>query len=255
MTFVSRWAALGLGLGLMATGGRASADDNSVLDTRHDRGASPQNFAVEVRVALYQPQVDSDPALHGATPYASTFGTGFYFEGAMELDWQAIRIPDVGTLGPGISVGYTNMSGTAQRIDGGYPPSAESTTLEILPIYLVGVFRLDTLWRQLHVPLVPYAKAGLAYALWRASNTVGTSVAPNGVVGEGHTWGTQLAAGLAFNIGVLDPTSVRQLDEATGINNTYLFAEYMVSTLDGIAQKDPLRVGSDSFAFGVTFEF
>ena len=162
VTFVSRWAALGLGLGLMATGGRASADDNSVLDTRHDRGASPQNFAVEVRVALYQPQVNSDPALHGATPYASTFGTGFYFEGAMELDWQAIRIPDVGTLGPGISVGYTNMSGTAQRIDGGYPPSAESTTLEILPIYLVGVFRLDTLWRQLHVPLVPYAKAGLA---------------------------------------------------------------------------------------------
>ena len=249
------WSALGVGIGLMAICGGARADDNTVLSTSHERGMSPQNFAVEVRVALYQPQVDSDPALHGATPYADTFGTGPYFEGAMELDWQALRIPDVGSVGPGLSIGYTNMSGIAQRIDGGYPPSAETTTLEILPIYLVGVFRLDTLWRNAHIPIVPYVKAGIAYALWRASNTVGTSVAPDGVVGEGHTWGTQVAGGLAFNIGILDPTSVRQLDEATGINNTYLFAEYMMATLDGIGQKDPLRVGSDSFAFGVTFEF
>ena len=41
----------------------------------------------------------------------------------------------------------------------------------------------------------------------------------------------------------------------TGINGTYLFAEYMASTLDGIAQRDPLRVGSDNFTFGLTLEF
>jgi opacity protein-like surface antigen len=253
---IGAWlAAGGVGAALFGASASASADESGVLDTHRDHGMTAQNFAIEVRVALYQPQVDSDPQLRGATPYASTFGNGMHFEGAMEFDWQALRIPDVGTLGPGISLGYTNMNGTAQRVDGGYPASSEGTTLEILPMYLVGVFRLDALWRQLHVPLVPYAKAGLGYALWRASNTVGTSVAPNGVVGEGHTWGSQLAAGLAFNIGVFDPGSVRQLDEATGINNTYLFAEYMLSTLDGIAQKDPLRVGSDSFVFGATFEF
>jgi hypothetical protein len=92
-------------------------------------------------------------------------------------------------------------------------------------------------------------------AFWRASNTVGTSVAPNGSVGEGHTLGTQLAVGLAFNIGILDPSSVHQLDESTGINNTYIFAEYMASTLDGIGQSHPLMVGSDSAVFGVTVEF
>ena len=118
----------------------------------------------------------------------------------MEFDWQALRIPNVGTLGPGLAVGYTNANGIAQRVDGGYPASSETTTLEILPMYLVGVFRVDVLWRQLHVPFVPYAKAGLGAALWRASNTVGTSVAPNGKVGEGHSFGTQLAAGMAFNI-------------------------------------------------------
>jgi hypothetical protein len=260
MTLAVKWRALaplGLGFGLLSWPGAVRADDETpALDAHRDRqrGASAQNFAIEVRVATYQPQVDSDPQLHG-TPFADTFGTGIRFEGAMEFDWQAFRIPDVGTIGPGISIGYTNASGIAPRKDGGYPPSAETTTLEIVPMYAVGVFRLDTLWRQAHIPLVPYAKAGIGYALWRASNTVGTSQAPNGVVGLGGTWGTQFAAGLAFNIGILDPTSVRQLDEATGINNTYLFAEYMLATLDGIGQKDPLRVGSDSFVFGLTFEF
>jgi hypothetical protein len=252
---VARAGALGALLALASVAGRASADEDNALETRHDRGASPQTLAIEVRVGLYQPQVDSDPALKGATPYGSTFGTGYRLEGAMEIDWQALRIPDVGSLGPGFSLGYMNMNGTAQRIDGGYPPSAETTTLEILPMYLVAVFRLDVLWRQAHIPIVPFAKAGLGMALWRASNTVGTSVAPNGTVGEGHTWGPELAGGLAFNIGVLDPSSVRQLDEATGINNTYIFAEYMASELHGIAQKDPLLVGSDNFVFGISFEF
>jgi hypothetical protein len=252
---MTRGGALGVMLAVGSVAGRAMADDWNELEPRRERGGSPQTLAIEVRVGLYQPQVDSDPALKGATPYASTFGTGPRLEGAMELDWQAIRIPDVGSIGPGFSLGYMSMNGTAQRVDGGYPPSAETTTLEILPMYLVGVFRLDVLWRQAHIPLVPYGKAGIGMAFWRASNTVGTSVAPNGTVGEGHTWGPQLAAGLAFNIGVLDPTSVRQLDEATGINNTYIFAEYMAAELHGIAQKDPLLVGSENFVFGLSFEF
>jgi hypothetical protein len=249
-----RSGALGLSLALVTVAGAARADESNILESRHTRGMSAQNFAMEVRVALYKPQVDSDPALGGQTPYANTFGTGFKFEVGMEFDWQALRIPDVGTIGPGISIGYTNASGNAP-ISGTKTASAESTTLEILPTYAVGVFRLDVLWRQLRVPLVPYAKAGIGLAFWRASNTVGTSVSSKGVVGEGHTWGTQLAGGLAFNLGVLDPNSVRQLDEATGINNTYVFAEYMASNLDGIAQKNPLLVGSDSFVFGLAFEF
>jgi hypothetical protein len=233
---------------------RARADDNVVLEPRHDRGMTSQNFALELRFALYEPQVDSDPQLHGTAPFATSFKGQTGYEGAVELDWQALHIAHLGSLGPGLSIGYYNISGSAVDASSG-APSAESTTLEILPIYVVGVFRLDVLWRELGVPIVPYAKAGLGYALWRASNTVGTSMSAQGVLGEGHTWGTQLAAGIAFNLGVFDPTSVKQLDELTGINGTYIFAEYMASTLDGIAQKDPLRVGSDDFVFGLTLEF
>ncbi len=248
--------AVGVTLAWMAVADRAKADDGVVLETRHeDHGMTAQNFALEVRAALYNPQVDSDPTLKkGANPFATTFGSQTRFEGGLELDWQALRIPDVGTVGPGFGIGYYNISGLAP-IAGTNTPSAETTTLEILPMYLVGVFRLDVLWRKAHIPIVPYGKAGLGLAFWRASNTVGTSESANNVVGEGHTWGTQLAAGLAFNIGVLDPNSVHQLDEATGINNSYLFVEFMAATLQGIAQTDPLYVGSNSLAFGATFEF
>jgi hypothetical protein len=256
-----RVAALACTLGLVVGVARsAKADDGPALDTRHESTLSPQNFALEVRAAIYSPQVDSDPVLNNSAkgsnqdPFNSTFGSQTRWEVGLELDWQAYRIPNVGSIGPGISLGYYNISALARLTNGG-GLSGETTTLEILPMYLVGVFRLDVLWRQAHIPLVPYAKAGLGMALWRGSNTVGTSVSATGVIAEGHTWGTQFAVGLAFNIGVLDPNSVRQLDEATGINNTYLFAEYMAATLDGIAQNDPLRVGSDSFVFGVSFEF
>jgi hypothetical protein len=255
---VALLGALGLVVGIARP---AKADDGAVLETRHENTLSPQNFALEIRAALYNPQVDSDPQLKdlssGKKPFAASFGSPTRFEVGLEFDWQALRIPNVGSLGPGISVGYYNVSALAPLTDSPQTLSGETTTLEILPMYAVAVFRLDVLWRQAHIPLVPYAKAGVGLALWRASNTVGTSVSPPPglVVGEGHTWGSQFAAGLAFNIGVLDPNSVRQLDEATGINNTYLFAEFMAATLDGIAQSDPLRVGSDSFAFGVSFEF
>jgi len=247
--------ALALSTALLLFAGRARADDSVVLETRREPGMSAQNFALELRFPVfYQPQVDSDPALRGSAPFAQSFNGQRGYEGAVELDWQALHIQHVGSLGPGLAIGYYNISGQAD-VASTTQASNESTTLEIFPIYLVGVFRFDMLWRQYGIPFVPYGKAGFGYALWRASNTVGTSVSAAGVSGEGHTWGTQLAVGIAFNIGVLDPTSVKQLDEMTGINGTYLFAEYMASTLDGIAQRDPLRVGSDNLTFGLTLEF
>ena len=232
----------------------ASADESGVLVTRHHAAVSPQNFLIEARVGLYQPQIDSDPHLTDK-PAAKTFGTDPRFEVGMEFDWQALRIPDVGSLGPGFAAAYTVLHGCA--VVTGSPTnqcSAEQTGLEVLPMYLVAVFRLDVLQQKLHVPLVPYAKAGLGYALWRGSNSAGTSVY-GGVKAEGGTFGTQLAGGVAFNLGIFDPNAAHQLDESTGINNTYAFVEYYSSDLNGLWQSNVLRVGSRNVAFGLSFEF
>jgi hypothetical protein len=247
--------ALAAGLCALASGADAQTRDEP-LTGRHRTYESPQHFAVELRFMPYTPDIDSDPALHGNAPYAKTFGSSHVMIGA-EFDWQAVRIPHVGTLGPAAAVGYWWKSGNANYTTShnGTLISGENTELEIIPFYGLAVLRADVIWREFRIPLVPYVKAGLVYALWRASNTLGTSNA-QGVTGEGTTWGTQLAAGLSFNLNVLDPYAARNFDEEMGVNGTYFFGEVMRSDLTGLGiQKSPLRVGASTWVLGLAFEF
>jgi len=212
---------------------------------------SPQNFALELRFAPYYPQVDEEPGLSG-TPFENRFGDKARFYIGLEFDWQTFRIPYVGTIGPGLGVGRVSMSRDAQTVSG--RPSGDSYTLEIYPMYLSGVLRADALWRDGGFPFVPYGKLGLAWAPWRASTTGGTSEV-NGSRGRGSTLGTHAALGVAFALDVIDPGANRNMDNAIGINNTYLYAELYWLTLNGLAQNDALYVGSNSWAAGLAFEF
>jgi hypothetical protein len=221
------------------------------------RFESPQNFAAEVRVAAFTPEIDSDPALHGATPYKQVFGTAPLLLIGVELDWQAYRIPYFGTIGPALGASFTTKSDAAlfQTLHNGSLISGESTSLAIFPFYGVIVVRADALWREARIPFVPYAKVGLGLALWRASNTLGTSRS-GGVVGEGHSFGTHVALGLALNLNPFDTYAATTFDDSMGVNNSYLFAEWTREDLDGLgAQSDPLRVGGTAWTFGLAFEF
>jgi hypothetical protein len=249
-----------LGVLTWAPDARAVDDRGDILTGRHRRAfESPQRWALEFRGLLYAPNIDSDSALGNNTPYKDTFGTMKRLAVQLEVDYQAVRIPHLGTLGPGIGVGFTEMSNNTYILGHPDEPAKEQTSLDIYPMYLVAVLRADVLKRELKIPLVPYVKGGLGLALWRASNDAGTSTftQTNGttVKGEGHTFGTELAAGLMFNIDVFDPVGAGNLDQSTGINNTYIFAEYYDANLTGIGQSHPLLVGSSGWAFGLTVEF
>ncbi len=248
---------------LLATLGAAATalaqEDNRVdpLGGR-DRGIhSPQNFAVEIRFSPYHPDVDSDPALHGATPYQNVFGTAPRFFIGAEFDWQALRIPHLGVLGPGVSAGFTRASDPAQFAmpHNGTTVSGETTSLTIYPLAALAVLRVDALWHDVGIPLVPYAKVGIAYALWRASNTLGTS-SFGGVSGQGGSFGTHLALGLAFNLNPFDKYAAQNFDDAMGVNGTYIFGEWTREDYNGLGfQSDPLRVGGSNWTFGLAFEF
>ena len=123
---------------------------------------SPQRFAFEARFGPYRPHIDD--AFPQTKPYETVFGDskGFYF--GLEVDWQVLRIPKFGTLGPGIGWSYTRTSTTAKK-QGSNDLSAEDTSLAIMPMYGVGVLRFDELARDTVVPLVAYAKAGIGYGL------------------------------------------------------------------------------------------
>ena len=229
----------------------AAADDFYGMATRPKE--SPQNFAIEFRFSPYRPKIDDDPALGGATPYRSTFGDMRRLLFQIEFDWQALRIPHVGTLGPGIALGFTNMSAKASKTNGG-GPSDEDTNLEIFPVYLVAVFRADVILRELKFPLVPYLKGGFGAARWRAYGPLGTSSSGT-VNGKGTTYGTHIAAGVTLSLNFLDHAATLNLDNSVGINQTHLFLEYYVSALNGLGQSNALYVGSNSWATGLAFEF
>ncbi len=226
---------------------------------------SPQHFAIELRLSpFFYPDVDSDPGLHGCKPFQGVFGTGSSLLFSGEFDWQAIRIPHLGTIGPGIGAGVVSFSAAAPNTvptspgscDSTGSPSGENTSLNIYPFYAVAVLRADALWKDLGVPFVPYAKLGPAMAYWQASNTLGISKDKQGATGQGITFGSQLSLGIAFNLNVLDPYTARNFDESMGVNNTYLFAEWTDTNLNGLwVQPNPLRVGAATWTFGLTWEF
>ena len=246
----------------------ARADDETgVLSARHKSYESPQNFAIELRLGPYHPRVDTAPELGASGPYQAIFQDSLRWEFAVEFDWQAYRIPHFGTIGPGVSAGYTSSSALAPFVHPvqGNLISGESTSLTIFPTYAVAVLRIDVLSRELHVPFVPYLKGGLGLAFWEASNTVGVShYAPtNGkgtptgpsVAGEGHTYGEQLAIGMAIDLNFLDRRTSQGFDNATGVNHTFIFGELQDYNLTGIAQTHPLYVGNQNWLVGLGFEF
>jgi hypothetical protein len=241
-----------------AWSGAARADDETgVLTTRpHPKYESSEHFMLEFRFGLYHPRVDSDPALHGSSPYRDIFGDTANFEFAAEFDWQAYRIPHFGTIGPGFSAGITTTSATAPLAvpEPSGALSAESTSLTIYPMYGVVVLRADVIDRELHVPLVPYVKAGVGWALWRASDSAGTSTA-KGVVGEGTTYGTQAAVGLALDLNFLDLAAARQFDNSVGVNHTYAFFEGFWANLNGLGQAHALYVGAYTWSAGLALSF
>ncbi len=239
---------------------QARADSMTPDWRRADRRLhqSPQSFAFEARIGPYRPQIDEEFS-SGKRPFEQAFGDGRGLYFGFELDWQALRIPHFGSIGPGISWGYTRRSAVAKVAEGPYAgqDSAQSTYLTIMPMYATGVLRVDVLARDFEVPIVPYGKLGLGMALWRASTDNGVSTAPDGTVGKGRTWGTHMALGGMFLLDFLDPSAALGFDEEVGVNNSYLFAEWQWLNLDGqlIEKRPQMHVGTTGWIAGLALEF
>lgn len=215
---------------------------------------SPQRFAFELRMGPYIPRVDDE--FQGKTPFADTFGDGKGFHMGVELDWQLLRIPYLGTLGPGFSFAYTTRSANAQ-ISGTGIDSSEETTLKIFPMTVTGVLRVDALSRGLGIPLVPYGKAGLGLGLWSVTTDKGV-VTRDGIEGRGRSWGTHFALGGMFLLDFMELDTALAFDEEMGVNNTYLFFEWMWSDLGNltlIESKPQMLVGTSGWVAGLAMEF
>jgi hypothetical protein len=225
------------------------SDELGRYDRKQRLSESPQEVAVEFRFGRYVPNADEGVT---GTPYVNTFGNDNRYYGGLELDWQLLRIPYLGTFGPGFGIGYTKASARALTESG--KVSGQPTALQILPMYLVGVLRADVIPKETGIPFVPYAKLGLGFAFWRASDA-DSSAKVDGVSGRGHSYGTQLALGGMLLMDAFDPSDARTADANIGLNHSYLFAEWYLSKLDGFGAGDQLQVGTNTWTVGLAFEF
>jgi hypothetical protein len=229
---------------------------SSKLKGRNDFSA--QDMAVEFRFGPYKPRVDESEGLT-SPQYENFFGDKLRFQLGLEVDWQIWRAPHLGTLGVGAGWGITRMSGDNKLPEGveNQPPQniQQETTFTIMPMYGVGVLRVDVLSHDYGIPLVGYGKFGLALAPWWINNGIDTASSCDGdtgrcIKGRDISIGTQAALGAMLSLDWLEPSAGAELDNTMGINNTYIFFEWSLSNYPG----KQMNVGANTWVTGFAFE-
>ena len=221
---------------------------------------SPQRFAFELRFGLYYPAVDEE--FGGSGPYSTFFGDKGRFYIGGEFDWQALRIPWVGSIGPGIGIGYTSATSKAFR-EGTYGATGLAyddqrigeTSLTILPMNLSAVVRFDEIFRRTGIPVIPYGKVGLGAGLWwvdAGDETAKIGTGDDEISGVGLSYGLHWALGGMLALDWLGRRSMAALDQESGINHMHLFGEWYNQNL-GLGP-DQMKVGTSTWTVGLALE-
>ncbi|MEZ4461387.1 MAG: MXAN_2562 family outer membrane beta-barrel protein [bacterium] len=209
---------------------------------------SPISGSMELKLGGYYPAIDDE--FGGNGPYAAVFGTDWNMYGEFEIGfffWQGF-----GKLGTTYHLGYSSATGSALAADG--TKSSDETTFTTIPNRASLVYRFDILQEKLHIPLVPVAKAGLDYVLWYSEGGNGDTSKVGNDSASGGKWGYHGALSLQFLLDVIDPSSAATFDMNWGVNNSYFFAEYMMTKIDDFGGTG-LDLSDNMWLFGLAFEF
>lgn len=219
-------------------------------------GASPRSFLFEARVAPYTPNIDAAFGADG--PYKKIFGGTFMWLGEAELDVQFFQ--RFGSLAFGLSAGYAEKYGKA-LVANSDVSSSQSTSLHMVPIKALLVYRFDWLNLKLGVPLVPYLKGGPMIIPWwvdKGSSLEVISGASGDVRAIGYKLGLAGVVGLAVSLDFLDRRMARDFDSSVGVNHSYLFAECTLQDtllFEPDSNPSPLNLSGLYPVFGLGLEF
>ena len=242
-----RRAAQGLGVLLLAA---------ALLAPTQASAASPQTMSIDLRIGSYKPNIDREFAkTTGATPYGDMMGSADWQFG-LSVDWRTLY-GFWGDLSFGFSAGRWTKNGQARAIGGG--TTSDTTSLTVLPMSLDAAYRFTTLADRWSFPLVPYAKAGLAYSLWWMENGVGnishyTPVGGTSQLARGGTGGLYGTVGVRLLLDVFEPQAARSFDIEMGVNHSYLFAEVQALNLTDFGNKKSIDLSDNLFLFGIAFD-
>ena len=207
---------------------------------------SDVNMMFEFKAGLYSPD-------NLGSAWDSHFGdkSAYLVEG--EYDYQLWR--GVGSVAVGFHLGYGDVSG--KSVDENGDNSVDSTDLHWLPLRISLIYRFDYLWVRFHFPFTLYVKAGFDYSFWWIKDgSDSIAQADDGSKGYGGVFGFHAVAGIAFVLDWLAPDMEKAIDVEWGINNSYIFAEYMYVQLDNFGTGKAFNLTDKAaFLFGLGLEF
>ncbi|MFT7581628.1 MAG: hypothetical protein ACI9MR_003306 [Myxococcota bacterium] len=214
---------------------------------------SPRSVMLELHVGTYTPDVDSQ--FTTATPYADVFGNSGLLTFKVGVDYQLWQAH--GTLAAGVAFGYGFVDGKALTGD---ETSSDEVGFNMFPLQAGLVYRWDWAAVRHGVPLVPYFKAGFSGAIWWATNgkdEIANTAGPDGEsrVGRGLTLGYHYGGGIQFLLDILAPGMAQGFDNESGVNNSFIFAEFLQTTLNDFGSDSSIDLSDAAFSFGLMFEF
>lgn len=193
--------------------------------------SSAERLTLELRIGPYQPDL-------------AEFDTFFSDDDglllSLELDVIGFRLKDILYLSGGGLIGWANYKGVA--FDSAGARTSEETELEIIPLSLLAVARVDALARKLGIPFILTGKLGYMWMNW-SMQTGGTDRA------DGWSLGLTYAGQIALDLDSLDRAQARVLDEEWGINHSFVFFEVFGFEASG----DSFDLGGLSWTAGLGF--
>lgn len=216
---------------------------------------SPRSMMFEFHLGPYTPQIDRAFTPEKATPYADLFGDETMLMFGAHLDYQLFQGFGSIALGAGARIGW--VEGKALNLDGS--ESSDATALHMLPLTATLTYRFDWMSQNWNLPIVPYGKVGLTYTVWWVTNgndEIANTYDKDDVGREGHggTFGFHAGGGVQILLDWFGAGMAAEFDNETGVNNSYLFFEYVYHNVNDFGSTTSLDLGDDTFSAGLMFE-
>ena len=218
------------------------------------RPSSPVDSTLDLRFGSWKPAIDKEASLGTPKPFAQIFDGDdlFYFEGVYGRE----LLRGVGSLGLNLSLGYGGVAGKSLDLDGA--SSGDTTTFRMVPLRLGAFYRFDWLQERFGVPVVLSGEAGLTSIQWWTASEGGISdyETEAGVrsVGSGETHGWHAGATAYLLLDTFAPGMAMNFDADSGVNNSYLFVNFMQTEADDFGSKTSWSLSDTTTLFGIGFE-
>lgn len=212
---------------------------------------TPTYGAFELKLGTYYPNIDSEFGDSG--PFSDIFGTKNLVMGEIEVDgwiWQGF-----GKAGVAASFGFSRVKGTARAANpDNQSEVSDTTSFGVMPFRVGAMYRFD--WLALHtkIPLSFNLEGGFDFYRWRIADSNGNTAEFDGESASGWKPGYHLGGGVQLLLDFLDTATAAAFDLNWGINNSYLFAEYLVTRVDGFGAEG-FDLSDNIWLFGLSFEF